>query len=141
MKESTEKVAPQNAAEARVLKIYDPAMCCSSGVCGPSVDPTLAAFAGTLQLIARLGTVKIERYNLGQQPQAFVDNSQVKSLLAGGGIECLPSIFIDDKLVFQARYPSRDELAKALGITLEAIAPPGLATFPAAPCCGEGECC
>jgi AhpD family alkylhydroperoxidase len=131
---------PEND-RTKVLRIYDPAMCCSSGVCGPGVDPVLAGFAGTLQALARQGTVKIERYNLGQQPQAFVDNSKVKSLLTEGGIQHLPYIFINDELVFQARYPSRDELAQALGIPLETLSPPGLAIAPGEPCCGEGGCC
>jgi hypothetical protein len=26
------------------MQVFDPAMCCSTGVCGPSVDPTLRAF-------------------------------------------------------------------------------------------------
>jgi arsenite methyltransferase len=132
---------PPTSGETKVLKIYDPAMCCSSGVCGPGVDPVLAGFAGILQVLGRQATVKIERYNLGQQPQAFVDNSQVKSLLAEGGLQRLPYIFIDGELVFQARYPSRDELAQALGIPLETLSPPGLAVAPGEPCCGEGGCC
>lgn len=127
--------------KTKILKIYDPAMCCSSGVCGPSINPALARFAGTVDALVRQGTVKIERYNLSQQPQAFVDNSKVKSLLAEGGIEHLPYIFANDELVFQARYPERDELAGALGITIAATPSLGLATVQDKPCCGEGECC
>ncbi|EKD36134.1 MAG: hypothetical protein ACD_75C01620G0001 [uncultured bacterium] len=134
---------PGNTKPAKVLKIYDPAMCCSSGVCGPSVDPVLAKFAGTLDAISRQGTVKIERYNLSQEPQAFVDNGKVKALLGEHGIERLPYIFIDDELAFQARYPERDELAAALGIALAAGPPQGLglATVSDDSCCGDGGCC
>jgi hypothetical protein len=126
---------------SKKIEIYDPAMCCSSGVCGPSVDPVLAQFAGALQFIGRLGGVTIERFNLGQQPQAFVANERVKGLLADGGHQRLPFIFIDDELAFSARYPSRAELLQALGleaadrITLD-MAPPA-----AGSCRGEGECC
>lgn len=144
-----EKINDQAAVEhgntnpAKVLKIYDPAMCCSSGVCGPSVDPVLARFAGTLDAISRQGIVKIERYNLSQQPQAFVDNGKVKALLAEHSIERLPYIFIGDELAFQARYPDRDELAAALGIALAASPPQGLglATVSDDSCCGDGGCC
>jgi hypothetical protein len=127
--------------DMKTLRIYDPAMCCSSGVCGPSVDPVLAQFAGTLQFIGKQGGVNVERYNLGQQPQAFVANERVKSLLAEGGHQQLPFIFIDDELVFSARYPTRGELLQALGleaadrITLD-IVPPA-----AGSCCGEEGCC
>jgi hypothetical protein len=27
------------------LDVFDPAMCCSTGVCGPEVDPQLVQFA------------------------------------------------------------------------------------------------
>ena len=74
------------------LQIYDPAMCCSTGICGPDVDPELANFAALLSQLQQRG-VKVERYNLGQQPVAFVQNAQVKTLLEKEGVEVLPAIF------------------------------------------------
>ncbi|MDZ7696241.1 MAG: arsenic metallochaperone ArsD family protein [Deltaproteobacteria bacterium] len=79
-----EKTSEKSSGE-RALKIYDPAMCCSSGVCGPSVDPLLAQFAGALKFVADRPNIHFERYNLGQQPQAFVENAEVKSILGNGG--------------------------------------------------------
>jgi hypothetical protein len=40
--------------EARVTKVevFDPPMCCSSGVCGPNVDPTLARLAADLHWLS-----------------------------------------------------------------------------------------
>lgn len=106
-----------------ILKVYDPAMCCSSGVCGPSVDPVLVRFANVLDFISNHSNIHVERYNLGQQPQAFVDNPQVKSLLAEGGDTNLPFIFVNDKLIFQDRYPSRGEILYILGIDARPAAP------------------
>jgi hypothetical protein len=136
----SEKRSAARQDASKTLRIYDPAMCCSSGVCGPSVDPVLAQFATTLQFIGKQG-VAIERYNLGQQPQAFVAHDQVKRLLADGGDKRLPFIFINDELAFTARYPSRDELLQALGF--ESGKGPSLEMAPpaASPCCGEGGCC
>jgi hypothetical protein len=34
------------------LEVYDPAMCCSTGVCGPEVDPALVTFAADLKWVA-----------------------------------------------------------------------------------------
>jgi AhpD family alkylhydroperoxidase len=124
-----------------VLKVYDPAMCCSSGVCGPSVDPVLAQFAGTLQFLAQQTDVTIERYNLGQSPQAFVANAEVKSLLNDGGEKRLPFIYINDKLAFQSRYPSRAELVQALGIQEGGAISLNTAPSSKDACCGEGGCC
>ncbi|MCA1743206.1 MAG: arsenite efflux transporter metallochaperone ArsD [Desulfonatronovibrio sp.] len=127
--------------EPVVLKIYDPAMCCTSGVCGPSVDPVLAQFAGTLNFISSQQDVCVERYNLGQEPQAFVDNAKVKKLLEDDGEKRLPFIFINDDLWIQGRYPSRDELFKALKITNNNDLFPDSALLENVQCCGKGESC
>jgi len=124
-----------------IVKIYDPAMCCSSGVCGPSVDPVLAQFAGTLKQVADRPDISVERYNLGQEPRAFVENEQVKALLDDEGDTELPFIFIDDRLWLKGRYPSKEELAQALNIELTPVLFPGSAPADATPCCAEGGCC
>ena len=54
------------------LQVFDPALCCSTGVCGTTVDPALPAFAADLAWLAEQG-VTVERFNLAQQPGAFVD--------------------------------------------------------------------
>ncbi|MBR9986282.1 MAG: arsenite efflux transporter metallochaperone ArsD [Desulfosarcina sp.] len=135
------KTAFEEDASETILKIYDPAMCCSSGVCGPSVDPVLTQFAGTLKMLTTQPGVRVERYNLGQQPQAFVANTEVKSMLGNGGEKRLPFIFINDQLWLQGRYPAKDELLEALKIKNT----PVLSPFPATPdngsCCGDGGCC
>jgi AhpD family alkylhydroperoxidase len=125
------------------IKIYDPAMCCSSGVCGPSVDPVLAQFAGALNFVSGQPGIRVERYNLGQQPQAFVENAQVKALLGDGGVERLPFIFINDQLWSQGRYPSREELFQALGINTETALFLNTVPLEKDPGCGGGEkgCC
>jgi len=133
--------ASEEKPSGSVLKIYDPAMCCSSGVCGPSVDPALAQFAGVLNFVSSQPGIRVERYNLSQQPQAFVENAQVKSMLGNGGLKRLPFIFINDQLWLQGRYPSRDELLDALKIKNEPVLFPIAATPETGPCCAEGECC
>jgi hypothetical protein len=42
-------------------------MCCSTGVCGPGVDPQLARFAADVAWLQGQG-VTVERFNLAQQP-------------------------------------------------------------------------
>ena len=86
------------------IQIYDPAMCCSTGVCGPDIDPVLPQIAGFLHQLRERG-VKVERFNLSQQPMAFVANKQVNSLLQSEGVEVLPLFFIDGELVLKGGYP------------------------------------
>jgi hypothetical protein len=90
------------------LTVYDPAMCCSSGVCGPDVDPLLPRFAGMLAQLEQLG-VTIERYNLALQPMAFARNPTVRVLLDVEGTEVLPLILVDGKVEMKGRYPDTEE--------------------------------
>jgi hypothetical protein len=91
----------------KTIQIYDPPMCCSTGVCGPDVDPALPRFAGFLAQLASAG-VKVERFNLAHQPLAFVQNPAVKALLDQGGVEVLPAIFIDGELALKGTYPDSE---------------------------------
>jgi AhpD family alkylhydroperoxidase len=134
-------VAKEKKATETVLKIYDPALCCSSGVCGPSVDPVLAQFAGTLKYLEAHPNIRVERYNLGQQPQAFVENAGVKSMLGNGGEKELPFIFIDEQVWLKGRYPLKTELLDALNIKSDPEVAPFWGHIANAPCCGEEGCC
>jgi len=115
--DNLEKPGPTPSAPLRatVLKIYDPAMCCSTGVCGPNVDPRMVAFAAALKQVAARG-IAVERFNLAQQPQAFVENAQVKAKLAELGHEQLPFIYVGGELAFSGSYPEPAALFAALGL-------------------------
>ena len=97
------------------ITVHDPAMCCSSGVCGPDVDPRLPQFAGDLDWLKRQG-VSVERLNLAREPERFLENRAVKALLESGGDRELPAIVVDGAVASQGRYPCRDELAALVGI-------------------------
>jgi hypothetical protein len=97
------------------IEVYDPAMCCSTGVCGPVVDPVLPRFAADLDCLRAQG-VAVERFNLAQQPGVFAENEIVKRALTENGTDCLPLIFADGRIVSQGAYPTRDELAEFCGL-------------------------
>lgn len=90
------------------IKIYDPAMCCSTGVCGPDLDPVLPQVSGFLHQLKERG-IKVERYNLAQQPIAFVRNEEVKAILEKEGVGVLPLVFIDGKLALRGVYPDHEK--------------------------------
>lgn len=92
----------------KTIQVYDPSMCCSTGICGTAVDPDLVSFAAMLAQLATHG-VHIERYNLGRQPLAFVQNPAVKALLEKDGAEALPLMFWDGELKLKGRYPNQLE--------------------------------
>ena len=97
------------------LRVFDPAMCCSSGVCGPSIDPKLARFAADLEWLQD-GGVLVERFNLAQQPAAFAENAPVKQALEAKGEAALPLILLDGQVKSTGTYPSREQLAEWAGV-------------------------
>lgn len=98
----------------KTLKIYDPAMCCSTGVCGPSVDPKLVKLAADVAFLKSHG-VQVERFNLGHQPGAFTADPLVLSEM-GSEAEHLPLFLVDGECKAKGRYPDRKELAGWFGV-------------------------
>ena len=92
----------------KTIQVFDPPMCCSTGICGPNIDPDLVNFAAMLSQLANMG-VKIERQNLGQQPMAFAKHPVVKELLQKEGTGVLPLIFLDGAIYQKGRYLNHDE--------------------------------
>ena len=116
----------------RHIQVFDPALCCSSGVCGVEVDPELVRFAADVKWAAGKGA-RIERANLAQQPMAFADNAVVRGFLERSGQEALPLVLVDGEVALAGRYPRRDELARWTGIEVEGT--------PAGGCCAGSRCC
>jgi len=99
------------------LRVFDPAMCCSTGVCGPSVDPDLARFAADLDWLKKQG-VAVERYNLSSQPGAFASTAAVRDALTARGNEVLPLVLVDDRIAVEGSYPSRETLAALAAVVI-----------------------
>ena len=97
------------------IEIYDPAMCCSTGVCGPSVDPELVRIQDALRQIQKQAPeVVVQRFGLSADPQAFVANAAVSGLLESEGPECLPVVFVDGEVVTKGRYPNDEQIQAIL---------------------------
>jgi arsenite methyltransferase len=101
---------------ASTLEIYDPAMCCSTGVCGPQVDPMLVRFGADVKWLQEQG-IEVRRFNLSQSPAAFVENEKVKQALTEKGETALPLLLVDGQVLAKGDYPERGQLAAALGLT------------------------
>ncbi|CAI08966.1 arsenite efflux transporter metallochaperone ArsD [Aromatoleum aromaticum] len=115
------------------IQIFDPALCCSSGVCGTDVDQQLVNFATDVEWAKQEG-IAIERYNLAQQPLAFAGNAVVKGFLERSGADALPLVLVDGEMALAGRYPTRSELARWAGVAK-------LTPLPASECCSGGRCC
>ncbi|SDH96002.1 Arsenical resistance operon trans-acting repressor ArsD [Alteribacillus persepolensis] len=98
------------------LKIFDPALCCPTGVCGPDVDPELTRIASDLHVLKSNGFA-VERYNLAQEPDPFIQHKQVERLMNEQGTDVLPVTLLDEEVVKSGDYPSREELSHWLDIS------------------------
>jgi Arsenical resistance operon protein ArsD len=117
-----------------IVRIFDPPMCCASGVCGPSVDPELARFASDVAWLKSQG-VAVERFNLSQQPGAFAESNVVREALATRGNGCLPLVLVDERLAVEGggSYPSRETLAALSGVVVRKL------DVAATSCCGPSS--
>lgn len=124
------------------VEIFDPAMCCTTGVCGTEVDPTLSRFASDLDWLTGQG-VSVTRATLSQEPGKFVTSEPVKAVLESAGTEGLPAVLVDGALVSSGRYPSRVELAGWTNLVWDAPATPVALPMAAASegCCGGTGTC
>jgi hypothetical protein len=103
----------------KTIQVFDPALCCSSGVCGTDVDQALVDFSADVDWAKQQGAV-IERFNLAQQPMAFAEKKAVKDLLHKSGESALPVVLLDGQVMITGSYPTREVLAGWLGATLAA---------------------
>ena len=100
------------------MMIFEPAMCCSTGVCGPAVNPDLLRISTVINKLKDKGIV-VDRYNLTSAPQAFVDNTIISQMLNSDGIDILPVTFVDGEVVKTKQYPTNAEFSKLLEVPEE----------------------
>lgn len=141
-------VAEAAAVRPRV-RVFEPALCCNTGVCGPDVDEALVRFTADLEHLCARGA-DIARHNLANDPTAFASEPAVAAYLRVAGSAGLPLVLVDGVTVATGRYPHRDELARLSGLGAAAAAPAirdlGLTPATAGGCCGgespsAGGCC
>ncbi len=113
------------------IEIFDPAMCCTTGVCGPSVDKELMRIAAVVNSLKDQG-IDIQRRGLSTEPQDFVSNKVISDALQKEGANILPVTLVDGKIAKTKEYPTNEELEDWLGISI-------IASQPGPPCCGGVE--
>jgi hypothetical protein len=130
-----------------VVRVYEPALCCNTGVCGEDVDQWLVTFTADLTALADQGA-DITRHNLANDPMAFASNESVRAFLNVAGSEGLPLTTVDGVTVMTGAYPRRDQLARFAGLQTEVPVPVGATllqvadeTSDADSACGPSGCC
>lgn len=119
------------------IEIFDPAMCCSTGVCGPSIDPELMRMATVINALKEEGII-IERHGLSNEPQDFISNKIINDILRKEGVDILPVTLVDGEIMKTKEYPTNKELSDLLGVKIM-IGKQEKANDQG--CCGTGGCC
>jgi disulfide oxidoreductase YuzD len=97
------------------LIVYEGAMCCASGVCGPEPDRELIEFNETLKKLTReFDGLKITRASLTFNALLFSVNKEVLQLVKENGQEILPITTINGEIVAKQKYLKYSELKKLL---------------------------
>lgn len=102
------------------VEIFDPAMCCSTGVCGPSVNPELVRVASVVHNLQKKG-FSIARYQLTTDPEKFAENEEVNRVIQEKGPDALPVVLLNDKVVKTGSYPTNEEFAEWFGVKVEEL--------------------
>jgi len=107
-----------NALRSNPMKtmfIYEPALCCETGVCGVSVDPELLRISTVANNMKKNG-VTLQRYNLNNFPQEFINNAEINKLINSEGVDALPATVVDGEIVKTKAYPTNGEIVMWLNI-------------------------
>ena len=115
------------------IEIFEPAMCCSTGLCGVSVDPELLRISTVLNTLKERG-IEVKRYNLTNAPMQFVTNHVVSEFVKLYGADKLPVTVVDGELAVSGRYPTNEEFTEWLRLPQNVLGKQES-------CCGGGYCC
>lgn len=127
------------------MQIFEPAMCCSTGLCGVGVDPELLRISTVLNSLQNKD-IKVDRFNLSNAPQEFVTNSIVNNFINANGVDALPITLLDGEIVITGRYPKNEEFIQLLEIPMSYLGEkPKLVRAKikkSSGCgCSDGNCC
>jgi hypothetical protein len=129
------------------IRVFEPALCCNTGVCGPDVDQALVNFTADLSHLTGSGA-DVQRHNLANDPSAFAGSETVRAFLQVAGSEGLPLTLVDGLTVMTGAYPAREQLMRYAGLAAEpeeTTVPQGATqlglTGKSGGCCGSTGCC
>ena len=127
------------------INIYEPALCCDTGVCGVEVDQSLVTLTADVRSLQELGA-DITRHNLASEPSAFTDDEMVRAFMHAVGSTGLPLTIVDGVTVAAGSYPTRETLRNLAGLGSPTPASSsrleiGLTEKAAGGCCGGSGCC
>ena len=107
---------PPNSADSdktAVVELFDPPMCCPTGLCGPELDQTLLD-VGEMILVLQEESIAVERYQMTSHPQKFINNNEVMRLVREKEMAALPITTVHGAVIKVGAYPTVMEVKTAL---------------------------
>lgn len=95
------------------IEIFDPPMCCPTGLCGPTLDQTLLDVDEMVMDLQAQG-LRVERYQMTSDPQAFLRNTEVMTLVRERQMDALPITVVRNTILKSGAYPQLSEVQAAL---------------------------
>lgn len=124
----------------KTMKIFEPAMCCATGLCGVGVDRELLRIFTVLDTLKTQG-VDVERFNLSNAPMEFVKDAAINAFLHDRGADALPAILLDGEIALTGRYPTNEELAEWLELPADMLKKTAVKDRKRGGCNCKGGCC
>ena len=109
-----EKQIVQTREKIVKIKIFDPPLCCPTGICGPTVDQTLNDVNEMIAFLQKEG-IQVERYQMTSHPHSFLNNTEVMKLVQEKQMAALPITVIYNQVIKTGSYPTIEEINKVLG--------------------------
>ncbi len=116
------------------VELFEPAMCCSTGVCGPSVNEDLLMITAAFEALQGVDSVEADRYNLSNNPDVFSQRADILAAIKDDADATLPITVVDGQIVKTGAYPTIDELSEYTGLVFVPANQSG-------GCCGGSGCC
>jgi hypothetical protein len=105
---------PGAATEVAVdVALFDPPMCCPTGLCGPALDQTLLDVNEMIMALQEQG-LRVERYQMTSHPQQFINNEDVMRLVREKQMAALPITLVRNQVISVGDYPKLNEIRAAL---------------------------
>ena len=96
-----------------VVEIFDPPMCCPTGLCGPTLDQALLDVSDMILALQANG-LRVERYQMTSHPHMFMNNADVMRLVREQQMAALPITAIRGQIIKVGVYPTLTEVQSNL---------------------------
>lgn len=103
-----------------LVEIFDPPMCCPTGLCGPTLDQSLLDANQMVQSLKDDG-IQVARYQMSTHPHMFLKHPEIMRMVRERGMEVFPVTVIGGNILKSGSYPTRTEIDQALLQTAGAI--------------------